>query len=243
MKKEERKLWWNLQQALAEWLTTEKSTDLQSAPLLSAYIDLEAYALCDMDNYWEEISEGEILTDWLLGRTLDSYHPFLVACERMKPSEISPWLIGLFRRDLRAIETLAKPKWETIIELNCKAFYFSDRREERYTTGLDAQACTDRRGLLTAMRKREGWEAFWEEIGVYIHTHRLPPFRDVKAFSIRNKPPVQLHPIGAFDDFDLDILEGNEDRIEVIKKNTCFVRGHNAHNAYLGSGVGESHLL
>ena len=156
LNEEERKLWWNLQQALAERLSVEKSTNLQSDRLLSAYIDLEAYALYDINNdkNWENVSEGEILTNWLLSRTLDSYHPFLVACERMKPSEISPWLVGHFRRDLRAIETLAKPKWETFIESNCKAFYASDRGEERYATGLDSQACIDRRDLLTAMRKR-----------------------------------------------------------------------------------------
>ena len=246
LNKEERKLWWNLQQALAEWLSAEKSTNLQSDRLLSAYVDLEAYALCDIDNDWEEISEGEILTDWLLGRTLDSCHPFLVACERMNHSEISPWLIGHFRRDLCAIEALAKPKWETFIESNCKSFSVSDRVKERCQAGLYSQASTDRLELLTAMRKRGGWEAFWEEIGVYIHTHRLPPFRDVKAFSIRHKPAVQLHPISAFDDFDFDILEGNEDRIEVVKKNThCFVRGHNAHNVLIWGprGGGKSSLV
>ncbi len=244
--KKERQLWCNLQQALAEWLSAEKLTNSQSDRLLSAYVDLEVHAIHDMDNDWEDISDEEILTDWLLGRTLDSYHPFLVACERMNPSDISPRLIGHFRRDLRAIEALAKPKWETFIESHCKAFYVSDRGRERNPTGPNSQEWTDRRELLTAMRKKGNWEAFWEEIGVYVHTHFLPPFRAVKAFSICHKPAVHLHPIGAFDEFDLDILEGNEDRIKLIMNNThCFVRGHKAHNVLIwGSrGGGKSSLV
>ena len=107
--RKERQLWWKLQQALAEWLSAEKPTNSQSDRLLSTYVDLGAHAICDMNGDWEDISEGQILTNWLLGQTLDSYHPFLVACERMNPSGISPRLIGVFRRDLRAIEALAKP--------------------------------------------------------------------------------------------------------------------------------------
>ena len=244
--KKERQLWCNLQQALAEWLSAEKLTNSHSDRLLSAYVDLEAHAICDMNNDWEDISDDEILTDWLLGRILDSYHPFLVACERMKPSDISPRLIGHFRRDLRAIEALAKPRWETFIESHCKAFYVSDRGRERYPTELNSQSWTDRRELLTTMRKKGDWEAFWEEIGVYVHTHYLPPFRAVKAFSICHKPAVHLHPIGAFDEFDLGILGGNEDRIKVIMKNThCFVRGHKAHNVLIwgNRGGGKSSLV
>ena len=246
LNKKERQLWCNLQQAMAGWLNVENPTNPQSDRLLSAYIDLEAHAIYDMNDDWEDVSEGEILTDWLLGRTLDSYHPFLIACERMNPSNISPRLIGHFRRDLRAIEALAKPKWETFIEQTCKAFHVSDQGEERYPIGLDSQAWTDRRQLLTEMRKKGDWEAFWEEIGIYVHTHHLPPFRSVKAFSICHKPTVHLHPITAFDEFDLDLLEGNEHRIKVIKKNThCFVRGHKAHNVLIwgARGGGKSSLV
>ena len=246
LNEKERRLWWNLQQALAEWLSAEKPTNSQSDRLLSAYVDLEAQAIYEMGNDREDTSEGEILTDWLLSRTLDSYHPFLVACERMNPSDISPRLIGHFRRDLRAIEELAKPKWVKFIESHCKAFYASDQWEERCPDGLDSQDWTDRRELLTAMRKKGDWEAFWEEIGVYVHTHQLPPFRAVEAFSICHKPVVHLRPISAFNNFDLDLLEGNEDRIKVIKKNThCFVRGHKAHNVLIwGSrGGGKSSLV
>ena len=129
LNKKELQLWWNLQQALVEWLNGEKPTNSHPDRLLSAYVDLEVHAICDMSDDWEDISEGEILTDRLLGRTLDSYHRFLVACERINPSEISPRLIGLFRRELRAIEALAKPKWKAFIKSNYKAFYVSDRGE------------------------------------------------------------------------------------------------------------------
>jgi len=56
---------------------------------------------------------------------------------------------------------------------------------------------------------------------------------------------VHLHPIGAFDEFNLGLLEVNEDRIKITKKNThCFIRGHKAHNALIGGAeVGENHLL
>ena len=53
-------------------------------------------------------------------------------------------------------------------------------------------------------------------------------------------------PYHAFDEFDLDLIKGNEDRIKVIKKNThCFVRGHKAHNVLIwGSrGGGKSSLV
>ena len=96
------------------------------------------------------------------------------------------------------------------------------------------------------MSKEGNWEAFREEIGIYVNTHHLPLFRAVKAFSIRHKLAVHIHPIGAFDEFDLNLLEMNEDRIKVIKKNThCFVRGHKLHNVLIwGSrGGGKSSLV
>ena len=109
----------------------EKPTNFQSDRLLSAYVDLEAHAIYEMEMIGKTL-EGEILTDWLLSRTWTAITRFSLNVNGFV-SDISFDRSFLARSE--AIEALAKPKWVKFIKSHCKAFYASDQWEKRYPDG------------------------------------------------------------------------------------------------------------
>lgn len=242
----EHRLWLDLRLALAEWLSCEERVGASSDNLLSAYVALESNAIINLKEDWEEVAEGEVLTDWLLGLILNRRHPYLVECERLEPSSVSPLLIDLFCRDLRGLEALVGPKWKNIVKKKCNELWGSDWESEKHYKGPNSSLRDEKRSLLARMEREGNWAGFWKEIGAFVHKHYLPPFRQVKAFSIRREPVVGLHAIRVFDEFELELLEGNEARIEVLKKNThYFLQGHKAHNVLIWGprGGGKSSLV
>ena len=242
----EHRLWIDLRLALVEWLSCEEKAVTCSDNLLSAYVALESNATIHLIGEWEEVAEGEVLTDWLLGLILNRRHPYLVECERLDPSGVSPLLIDLFCRDLRGLEALVKPKWKNIVKKKCNDLWGSGWESGKCSKGPNSPLRDERRSLLVTMEREGNWAGFWKEIGAFVHKHYLPPFRQVKAFSIRREPAVGLRAIRAFDEFELDLLEGNEGRIEVLKKNThYFLQGHKAHNVLIWGprGGGKSSLV
>ncbi|MEC7227467.1 MAG: hypothetical protein VXW00_11400, partial [Candidatus Latescibacterota bacterium] len=128
----EHRLWLNLRLALAEWLSCEERVGASSDNLLSAYVALESNAIINLKEDWEEVAEGEVLTDWLLGLILNRRHPYLVECERLEPSSVSPLLIDLFCRDLRGLEALVGPKWKNIVKKKCNELWGSDWESEKH---------------------------------------------------------------------------------------------------------------
>ena len=207
-----------LRLALSEWLSCEEKAVACSDNFLSAYVALESYAITRQKEEWDELAGDEVLTDWLLGLILNRRHPYLVECERLDPSSVSPLLIDLFCRDLRGLESLVRPKWKNIVKKKCNDLWESDWESGRCAKGPNSPLRDEKRSLLVKMEREGNWAGFWKEIGAFVHKHYLPPFRQVKAFSILREPAVGLRAIRAFDEFELDLLEGNEGRIEVVKK-------------------------
>ena len=135
---------------------------------------------------------------------------------------------------------------EKYSQKKCNDLWESDWESGRCAKGPNSPLRDEKRSLLVTMEREGNWAGFWKEIGAFVHKHYLPPFRQVKAFSILREPAVGLRAIRAFDEFELDLLEGNEGRIEVVKKNThYFLQGHKAHNVLIWGprGGGKSSLV
>ncbi len=211
--------------------------------LEQAYWRLEDWA-ADKPESPGSISVGDAIAEALLTRVVSAPHPYLVCCERQLPQDVSPLLRRVFCRDIRAVQALAEVPWLALARRCCPrlAEMAAPDEETQRQEGGDGGGCA----LLQRLRCASDWSAHCDAIADFVYEHALPPYRGAKAFYVDHGPPAALRPVRAFDAFELDWLEGNKERIEVLHRNTRhFLAGNKAHNALIWGprGGGKSSLV
>ncbi len=208
-----------------------------------AYWQLEHWAVDQLHSLGLVKSDNAIL-EALLARVTKAHHPFLACCERQPPQDVSPMLRGVFQRDLKAVQALAEAPWSALVAACCPSLI--DPVTSAGAAGREEGGEEVDWDLKKLLRHAEDWSTHCDAIADFVHRHLLPPFRGAKAFYVDHGPPAALRPVRAFDAFDLDWLEGNGERIEVLMRNTRhFLAGHRAHNALIWGprGGGKSSLV
>ncbi|MEE3233735.1 MAG: DUF815 domain-containing protein [Candidatus Latescibacterota bacterium] len=212
--------------------------------LVGAFYDLYDQSVSDLVQSTEDHGPG--MYGWFLTKLLSSDHPFLSACQRRRPQDVSSALKNTFVRQLGVVEIWAHTDWiDTINQLCPRSLKFTrdllfaenEMRETPRSKSLDK--------LLVRLREKP-WSDSVINLGDYIYQYGLPPFREVTAFSIDVNSPRILKPIPSFDSFELSWIEGNDDRLKTIIDNTeRFLAGLPAQNVLVWGprGGGKSSLI
>ena len=185
---------------------------------------------------------------WFVSKLLSSDHPFLAACQRRRPQDVSPLLRSTFVRQLSVIEIWAQTNWTDMVNQLCPRtlpFTMSNFTSE---SEFEEKKTPRTKALETLLRllKQNPWSESVLNLGDYIHECGLPPFRGTVAFRIDIDSRSILKPIDSFDSFDLSLLELDEDRLSTIVDNTeRFLLGLPAQNILVWGprGGGKSSLI
>ncbi len=178
----------------------------------------------------------------LLNRLFDSDHPFLRASEEQSPAAVPRMLQRLIRRDLKNIESLARPRWGEWLSLaNVDINICLDPLAG---DGEEPEAVGD---LKERFAQSDDWAGLSGDLGRLVHEYGRGPLRRFPAFRLNGEgAEVNFDPIRDFAGFPLGWLEGNEARIQTIEDNTRnFIAGYRAHNTLIWGprGGGKSTLI
>ena len=185
---------------------------------------------------------------WFVSKLLSSDHPFLAACQRRRPKDVSPLLRNTFVRQLGVIEIWAHTNWFDMVNQLCpRTLAFT---KSTFTAESELEETNTHRSKalekLLKLLKENPWSESVMNLGDYIHQCGLPPFRGSLAFRIDIDSTSILKPIESFDSFDLNLLELDEDRLSTIIDNTeRFLLGLPAQNVLVWGprGGGKSSLI
>ena len=169
----------------------------------------------------------------LAARVLEPGYDLLAARDCSNYGGAPPGALDVFAADLKILGTIAAGAWNRWLEL-------------AGVVPLSLPAASgpkpERRGqqLLRELRESWNWGELVEPIAEYLQTGG-----DAAVYRLGSKGHP-LQPIAHFADFDLDWLQGNEDRIAVIERNTKrLLAGQAANNVLIWGprGCGKSSLI
>ncbi|NKB70894.1 MAG: DUF815 domain-containing protein [Candidatus Latescibacteria bacterium] len=188
--------------------------------------------------------ESTDLTRVMVDRLLADGHLFLRHCEERPIDQVSPALWGVMRDDLRALQVLARAPW---------AEWAGCPQEEGEVNPVSQSSATTwdlevvRQILSERFFQTADWGQLAELLGQFVHRHGRPPFAGTPAFRLSGeKNDLQLVPLDDFAAFPLEWLEGNEDRIALVERNTQqWLAGYPANNVLIWGprGSGKSTLI
>jgi predicted AAA+ superfamily ATPase len=247
----ERDLFRSLVQSLIQQASANIETGNGHRQIFSAYWKLNAWAVEVVVADGVE-AVGPAIRESLIERICSSPHPFLVQCERRDPQRVTGYLRQLFCRDISALQKLAQTDWKELVEKYCSQLIeenggATDDIVEPVSTGDTVGENSDLQLLKGLLRTAQNWDVHWLDIACFVNKYALPPFRGVRAFHIKgNEGGVNLVPVRQFASFSLNWLEGNEERTDIIMRNTrSFLAGYRAHNVLIWGprGGGKSSLI
>ncbi|MBI2502820.1 MAG: DUF815 domain-containing protein [Candidatus Latescibacteria bacterium] len=190
------------------------------------------------------------LREILFEALLADEHLFLRQSECRPFAALHPELVAVMRADLRHLQQVAQaalPEWMLA------GAQLPTLREDPGGSMPEAgewpweQVAVERQQLERCFCQAGDWGELAEGLAHFAHTHGLGAFCGCPAFRLGGAPgEARLEPIPAFAGFTLAWLEGNEERIGVIRQNTLnLLSGHRAHHVLIWGprGCGKSSLI
>jgi predicted AAA+ superfamily ATPase len=198
---------------------------------------------------WAQAEGEPCLAGLLLDALLADDHLFLRQAESRPFAGIHPEVTAMMRHDLRRLQVVAGAElagWMEELTGWCAAAPppAGVRAEAAWPW---EQVAGQRRELKGAFAGAADWGLLAEELARFAHVHGLGVYAGCPAFRLRGAPgAARLEPIPAFAAFHLSWLEGNEERVEVVRQNTLnLLAGHRAHHVLIWGprGCGKSSLI
>jgi len=191
---------------------------------------------------------GVDLVSLLLDALLADDHLFLGQAQRCPFGQLHPDLVEMARHDLRQLQRVAQADLTGLAaglgSLNSSPARVSSTAPAEWPW----QGLTRERQLLKERFAASGdWAGLAEVLAAHVYTHGLGGFAGVPAFRLQGVAgQLRLEPIADFAGFPLDWLEGNEERVGVVRQNTLnLLAGHRAHHVLIWGprGCGKSSLI
>lgn len=194
---------------------------------------------------------GTTLEGLLLEAFLADSHPFLDAAQRQSWAQLHPDLVALARHDLEQLQRLCATG-QAVVQM-------ATGGERPWVLGPEPgkgatpvawpwQGARGRREQFKALCAASAdWPGLAEELAGHLRRDGNGAFLGTPAFRLGGPAGrARLVPIADFAAFPLDWLEGNADRIAVVRQNTLnLLAGHRAHHTLIWGprGCGKSSLI
>ena len=241
--------------------------DLHSGPTASSQIKARLHGLhCDLVASLHEArlksscqggpQRPTTLQEYILDRLLRDDHLFLRCIDGGPGLEVSPEMYRLMESDLGALEFLARADISRWVEALSRCDSSDSREHQDHAADVASDPGEDlrpwdisrqREHLKQRFRDQRGWASLVEELADFINLHGCGAYQGMPAFRLESASgDIRLMPVGDFAAFDLNWLEGNEKRIDVLERNTRnLLDGFKAHNALIWGprGCGKSSLI
>ena len=204
-----------------------------------------------------------LLSQYIVERLLRDDHQFLRHAASKPWTELHPEVVAVMRSDLEALECLARSSLGEWVER--LAGFVSHPSSSTRNRGQESSpqspssdgGCRDSdpwdmSAVHRPLKRRlvetdSSWPDLLEELAALVWEHGAGSFQGSPAFRLVERGSgIALRPVRAFSAFDLEWLEGNESRIEIVDGNTRnLLDGFQAHNVLIWGprGCGKSSLI
>ena len=196
------------------------------------------------------------LQEYILDRLLRDDHLFFRYIDGAPGFQVGRELYEIMESDLAALESLARADVSGWVEALARHDGAESRDPPRHAVDLASEPGEDlrpwdisrqREHLKRRFRDQRGWASLVEELADFVNLHGCGAYQGTPAFRLESTSgDIRLMPVGDFAAFDLNWLEGNEKRIDVLERNTRnLLDGFKAHNALIWGprGCGKSSLI
>ncbi len=198
-------------------------------------------------------SDGVALTPLLVDALLADQHLFLDRAQHCDFVHLAPDLVTLIRQDLHQLQQVAQVDLPTALE---RMLGHRPAIGGAVATGAPEgdgrcwpweQLAEERQQLKALFADADEWANLAEPLAEYVRGHGIGVYSSGPAFRLKGATgEVRLEPIQDFAGFPLAWLEGNEQRIGVVRQNTeNLLAGHRAHHVLIWGprGCGKSSLI
>ncbi|MCC7265054.1 MAG: DUF815 domain-containing protein [Candidatus Latescibacteria bacterium] len=199
----------------------------------------------------ERAGEGAELGSLLVDAFLADPHPFLEQAQHRPFGQIHPDLVALARHDLGQLQIAAETGQAAVAAAagvqSASVIGPAPRGGGRARQWPWQEAAKCRRQLKEDFAAAADWAALAETVADHLCAYGGGVFFGCPAFRFQGRAGrARLEPIADFAGFPLDWLQGNEDRVMVVRQNTLnLLAGHRAHHVLIWGprGCGKSSLI